>query len=230
MQTPSPKRIIIAVDGPAGVGKSTTAKAVAKALGYLYIDSGAMYRAVTLYVLRHGISPTDAESIAAVLGNIQLTFTAGPEVGQWQICLNTEPVSREVRKPEIAACVSEVAAIPAVREFLVAQQQALGAEKGVVMDGRDIGTVVFPNAELKVFMVADPEERVRRRMHELLEAGDTPSEDEVRRNILHRDRIDSSRSHSPLRQAPDAHILDTTGLSIEQQAEQVLQWAHQALQ
>jgi cytidylate kinase len=221
------RRIVIAVDGPAGVGKSTTARAVAEALGYIFIDSGAMYRAVTLYLLQHGISPTDEASIAQALPNIRITFQRPETASYWQVCLNDENVAQEVRRPEISACVSEVAAVPAVRDFLVAQQRGIGQAKGVVMDGRDIGTVVFPNAELKVFMTADPEARVQRRLAELRLQGLTPNPDEVRRNLQHRDHIDSSRAHSPLRQAPDARVLDTTALDIPAQVSQVLAWARE---
>lgn len=211
------------------MGKSTTARAVAQALGYVFIDSGAMYRAVALYTLRRGIAPDDADGIVAALPNIRLTFRQRTGESHWEVCLNGENVASEIRRPEVAAVVSEVAVIPAVREFLVAQQQEIGRAKGVVMDGRDIGTVVFPDAELKVFMTADPEARVQRRLAELAERGLSADPDEVRRNITHRDRVDSSRAHSPLRQAPDARVLDTSHLDIDAQVAQVLQWAREVM-
>jgi len=222
--------IIIAVDGPAGVGKSTTAREVARRLGYTFIDTGAMYRAVALQVLREGVSPDDPQEVVALLGRLHIHLESIPGTADCEVFLNHECVSDEIRGPEVSGIVSQVAAIPAVREHLVAQQQAIGAAGGVVMDGRDIGTVVFPQAELKVFMKADPEARVQRRLEELVAKGKPISEDQVRENLQHRDKVDSGRATSPLRQAEDARVLDTTHLTVDQQVNQVLRWAEERIQ
>jgi cytidylate kinase len=210
------KKIIIAIDGPAGSGKSTTAKLLAKKLGYLYIDTGAMYRAVTLFWLRSNL-PLEEKYLAPLLDNIKVDLLNKND--HLIILLNGEDVSSEIRKPEVTNYVSPISTFESVRNFLVAQQRNLGNAGGVVMDGRDIGTVVFPNAELKIFLVANTEERVRRRLKELQASGIDIDKDEVERQIVERDRIDSQRTHSPLRKSEDAIEIDTTNLTIEQQVE-----------
>ncbi len=218
------RKIIVAIDGYSSCGKSTLARQLATRLGYRYIDSGAMYRAITLYFLRENISTEDHEAVVAALKNIHLSFEINPRSGESEIHLNEENVCRAVREMLVAEKVSEVAAIREVREAAVAQQQRLGKGKGIVMDGRDIGTVVFPEAELKIFMNADPAIRVMRRFEELYEKDPAISLDEVRINLELRDYIDSNREVSPLRKAEDAILLDNTGLSREEQLEKVMEW------
>ncbi|MBQ9469531.1 MAG: (d)CMP kinase [Bacteroidales bacterium] len=216
-------KIIIAIDGHSSCGKSTFAKRIAQELGYLYVDSGAMYRAIALALLRRNAISNghiDPDALAEVLASSQVGFAADPASGSHITTLNGEPVEHEIRSPQVAAVVSLVAAQPEVRTLLTAQQQALGEQKGIVMDGRDIGTAVFPNAELKIFMTAAPEVRAQRRLRELQQKGQQLSLDEVLASVLERDRIDQSRTHSPLRQAPDALLLDNSHLSVEQQ----MQW------
>ncbi len=222
--------ITIAIDGHSGCGKSTTAKGVARKLGFLYIDSGAMYRAVTLYFLRHNI-PFENENplLLKALSEIHLDFEVCPETGLPEVTLNGEKVESEIRKPEIANHVSPVAALPIVRKAMVKQQQQIGAEGGIVMDGRDIGTIVFPHAELKVFMTANVEVRAARRQKELAEKGISQSLDEVIANLSGRDKIDSSRSEGPLRRADDAQEIDTGLHSIEEQVEIVYDWAKEMM-
>lgn len=210
------KKIIIAIDGPAGSGKSTTARLLAKKLGYLYIDTGAMYRAVTLFWLRSKL-PLEEKYVVSLLDKIKIDLLRSND--KVMILLNGEDVSFEIRAPEVTNFVSPISTFKSVRNFLVDLQRKLGNEGGVVMDGRDIGTVVFPNAELKVFLVAKTEERVRRRLKELLESGVNIDENDVRRQIIERDRIDSQREHSPLKKSDDAEELDTTNLTIEQQVD-----------
>jgi len=211
------KKIIITIDGWSSCGKSTLAKQLAKTLGYVYIDSGAMYRAITLYFLRNHINWLDMEQVEQALGNIILSFRYNNKTQQSEIYLNEENVEYVIRDLVIAEKVSDVAAIREVRSFAVAQQQKMGEEKGIVMDGRDIGTTVFPDAELKIFMTADIAVRVERRFKEMYEKNPNISIEEVKANLEMRDYIDSHREVSPLRKAADAIELDNTTLTIEEQ-------------
>ncbi len=212
------KKIIIAIDGPAASGKSTTAKLVADQLGYLHIDTGAMYRAMALKVLRSNISPTDSASIARLAGltTVRLVHKPGQNKNL-RVELDGHEVSEEIRLPEVTNIVSPVSTIQAVRALMVKEQRAMGKEGGIVLEGRDIGTVVFPNAELKIFMKADPRERALRRKRELDTKGVTVLLDQLEQEIIERDTIDSQREISPLRMADDAVVVDTTNLTIEQQ-------------
>ncbi len=214
-------KIIIAVDGYSSCGKSTTAKGVAARLGYAYIDTGAMYRAVTLYFFQNHLSHTNPKDVAKALENIKIDFRRDPETGRNETYLNGLNVEDEIRKLYIANMVSEVSAISEVRRAMVAQQQRMGRSKGIVMDGRDIGTVVFPTAELKIFMTADPLVRAERRQIELLARGDMLDVQEILTNIQHRDHIDTTRADSPLRQAHDAILIDTTGMTLDGQIQLV---------
>ena len=225
----STKKIIIAIDGFSSCGKSTLAKRLATQLSYTFIDTGAMYRAITLYFLRNSVDLSNHQAIEAALQNIELHFELNNATKQSEIFLNGENVAHLIRELLVADKVSEVAAIKEVRHFAVAQQQVMGAKKGIVMDGRDIGTVVFPEAELKIFMTADPETRVLRRFDELYAINPHISIDEVRHNLELRDYIDSNRAESPLRQAEDARILDNTHLDREQQFALVLEWVNHCL-
>lgn len=213
------KSIIIAIDGYSSSGKSSMARALAKRIGYRYIDSGAMYRAVTLYAMRHGMtSPdgsVDTEAIIRTLPEITVDFMVTPE-GQHTM-LNGEDVEKEIRQMAVSNFVSEIAAIPQVRHALVAMQQAFGTSKGIVMDGRDIGTTVFPDAEMKVFVNASAETRAQRRFAELIEKGTPASYEEVLANVVHRDHIDETREESPLRKADDAVVLDNSTMTIDEQ-------------
>lgn len=220
-------KIIIAIDGYSSCGKSTLARQLAAQLGYNYIDSGAMYRAVTLYFLRNGVDLSNPAQVASALGSIHLHFEYNASRSKSEIFLNDENVERFIRDLIVAEKVSEVAAIREVRKFAVAQQQQMGKKRGIVMDGRDIGTVVFPDAELKIFMTADLEIRVKRRFEELCESGQEGTLEDVQHNLAMRDYIDSNREESPLRQAADALILDNSGLSREEQLEKVLAWVHE---
>lgn len=217
--------IIITIDGYSSCGKSTLAKALAKHLHYIFIDSGAMYRAITLYFLKNGIPFTDKAVVENALHHIHLSFQRNTSTGDNEMFLNDENVSSAIREMIISDNVSEVAAIKEVREFAVAQQRNMGLHKGLVMDGRDIGTTVFPNAELKIFMTADTETRVQRRFQELKPKQPDITPDEVRTNLEKRDYIDSHREISPLRKAADAVVLDNTNLSMEEQLKIVLTWA-----
>ena len=208
-------KIIVAIDGYSSCGKSTLAKDLARRLSYVYVDSGAMYRAVTLYFLRHSISPTDLDKVKAEIPNIHLRFNISE--GSSCIFLNGENVAHEIRTMAVNQLVSPVAAISAVRRAMVAQQRLMGSEKGLVMDGRDIGTVVFPEAELKLFITASIEIRTERRWLELQERGFDISRKEVEKNLIERDHIDTSRSDSPLAKAEDAIEIDNSFLDRHQQ-------------
>lgn len=218
--------INIAIDGYAGCGKSTTAREVARQLGYIYIDTGAMYRAVTLFLLRNGIPfDTESDALAAALPQINIEFGERNAEGERPIVLNGEPVESFIRRPDVSAAVSPVSTLVSVRKNLVAQQKRMAQRKGVVMDGRDIGTVVLPDAALKVFVTADIRIRVARRQVELEKKGIHWSAEEIRNNMETRDHIDSSREEGPLKQAADARVLDTSGLTITDQVNQVVAWA-----
>ncbi len=221
------KKIIIAIDGWSSCGKSTLAKQLAKKLGYVYVDSGAMYRAITLYFLRNNVDWTSKKEVQAALKEIHLDFQYNVKSGSSEIYLNDENVEYVIRDLLIAEKVSDVAAIREVRTFAVAQQQKLGQKKGIVMDGRDIGTVVFPKAELKIFMTADNAVRVERRFKELFEKNPNITIEEVKYNLEMRDYIDSHREVSPLRKANDAIVLDNTNLSEKEQLEKALSWARE---
>ena len=218
------KKIIIAIDGFSSCGKSTLAKAMAKALEYVFVDTGAMYRAIALYFLRNNIAFNDIAANEA-LHAIELKFKFNNLTQKSDMYLNGENVEQEIRAMQVSQKVSEVASIAAVRDFAVAQQQAMGTDKGIVMDGRDIGTVVFPNAALKIFVTADPAVRLERRYQELLQTNPAILKEEVAENLQQRDLMDSTRAHSPLRQAEDALVLDNTNLDREQQFELAMQWA-----
>lgn len=211
------RKITIAIDGHSSCGKSTMAKDLARKIGYIYVDTGAMYRAVTLYALRNGMLD-DKESLEQALGDIKITFRLNEE-SRPETYLNGENVEREIRSIEVSNHVSPIATLPFVRKFLVAQQQAMGTEKGIVMDGRDIGTVVFPDAELKIFVTASAEVRAQRRYDELKAKGQEASYEEILKNVVERDYIDSHREVSPLRKADDAIELDNSHMTIAQQNE-----------
>lgn len=216
------KKIIIAIDGYSSCGKSTLAKELAMKLGYAYIDSGAMYRAITLYFLRNFVDFTDHEKVLDALTNINLSFVFNEHRGASDIYLNDENAEPYIRDMIVSEKVSQVAAIKEVRSFAVAQQKRMGRKKGIVMDGRDIGTAVFPDAELKLFMTAAPEVRVLRRFKELYNTNPDITIDEVRHNLELRDYIDSTREESPLHQAADAVVLDNSSMSREEQLEFVM--------
>jgi len=220
------KKIVIAIDGYSSCGKSTLAKQLAKELDYIFVDSGAMYRAITLFFLRNNIDIQDVKAISAALNNITLTFKYNSLAGKSDIFLNEENVALQIREMRVNDHVSDVAALEAVRTFAVAQQQQMGQQKGIVMDGRDIGTTVFPDAELKIFVTADIDIRVQRRLLELREKNPSVTEAEVKQNLQWRDQIDSSREVSPLRQATDAIVLDNSKLTREEQLAIVLGWAN----
>ncbi|MBD5310071.1 MAG: (d)CMP kinase [Bacteroides sp.] len=217
------KKIIIAIDGYSSSGKSTMARALARRIGYVYVDSGAMYRAVTLYAMRNGMTSPDGKidtpRLVAALPQIEVTFNAAGADGVQHTLLNGEDVEKEIRSMEVSSLVSPVAVIPEVRERLVALQQKFGEEKGIVMDGRDIGTTVFPDAEMKVFVCAGPEVRARRRWLELKEKGEETDFEAVLANVKERDRIDTTREVSPLRKAEDALELDNGEMTPAEQME-----------
>lgn len=215
------KKIVIAIDGFSSCGKSTMAKDLAREVGYIYVDTGAMYRAVTLFAMRNDVFDAegniDETRLKALLPDVKLTFQLNNETKLPEVCLNGENVERYIRTLEVSQHVSPIAALPFVREKLVEQQQAMGNEKGIVMDGRDIGTVVFPNAELKIFVTASAEIRAQRRFKELETKGMPADFDEILQNVEQRDYIDTHRETSPLRQADDALVLDNGHLTIAEQ-------------
>ena len=214
------RKITIAIDGFSSCGKSTMAKDLAKRIGYVYVDSGAMYRAVTLYAMEHGCfngEQLDVEKLRSKMGDIHISFLFNPETGKPDTYLNNIKVEDRIRTMEVSERVSIVAALDFVRSEMVAQQQAFGKEKGVVMDGRDIGTTVFPDAELKIFLTASPEIRAQRRYDELKAKGEEASFDEILENVKERDYLDQHREVSPLVQAEDAILLDNSHLTIEEQ-------------
>lgn len=215
------KKIVIAIDGFSSCGKSTMAKDLAREVGYIYVDTGAMYRAVTLFAMRNDVFDAegniDETRLKALLPDVKLTFQLNNETKLPEVCLNGENVERYIRTLEVSQHVSPIAALPFVREKLVEQQQAMGNEKGIVMDGRDIGTVVFPNAELKIFVTASAEIRAQRRFKELETKGMPANFDEILQNVEQRDYIDTHRETSPLRQADDALVLDNSHLTIADQ-------------
>ncbi len=215
------KKIIVAIDGHSSCGKSTMAKDLAREVGYIYVDTGAMYRTVTLYALRHGMFQSDGtvneEVLREAMPTVQVSFVLDPATQLPHACLNGEDVENDIRGMEVSSHVSPIAALPFVREAMTRQQQLMGQAKGIVMDGRDIGTVVFPQAELKVFVTASAEVRAKRRYDELTAKGKTVNYEEILKNVTERDYIDSHRSVAPLRQAPDALLLDNSHLTIAEQ-------------
>jgi cytidylate kinase len=222
-------KIIITLDGYSSCGKSTLARQLANELNYVFIDSGAMYRAITLYFLRNHIDWKDPKEIHKALGEITLEFQYNERSGQSDMFLNDENVEALIRDMLVSENVSEVSALKEVREFAVAQQQQMGDRKGIVMDGRDIGTTVFPDAELKIFVTADPAVRVERRFKELFEKNPAITVEEVRNNLEMRDYIDSNREFSPLRKAADAIELDNSNMSREEQLALALQWSKEKM-
>ncbi|MEM8899944.1 MAG: (d)CMP kinase [Bacteroidota bacterium] len=222
--------ITIAIDGYAACGKSSTAKTVARELGYRYIDSGAMYRAVTLYFQLYNIPFEEMnDQLLASLENLKVDFQINPETNKSEVYLNDKPVEHLIRMPEVSAQVSLAAKHKPVRVAMVAAQRNMGAEKRIVMDGRDIGTVVFPDAELKVFMMADMDIRAKRRQLELQEKGVDQSLEDIKHNLAERDHIDTTRKESPLKQAEDALILDTSDMDFREQVAQVIAWAKERM-
>lgn len=219
------KKIIITIDGWSSCGKSTLAKQLARKLGYVYIDSGAMYRAITLYFLRNHIDWTDKKEVEAALKEVHLDFRFNEQAEVSEMYLNDENVEYVIRDLVVAEKVSDISAIKEVRDFAVKQQQKLGSKKGIVMDGRDIGTVVFPKAELKIFMTADNTVRVERRFREMYEKNPNITIEEVKNNLEMRDYIDSHREVSPLKKADDAIVLDNTNLTETEQLNKALAWA-----
>lgn len=226
------RKIIIAIDGYSSTGKSTVAKRLANALGYVYVDTGAMYRAVTLYALDNGFikDSLDTNALIQSLPNIDLKFVPNQSLGKSEMYLNGENVEQKIRNMKVSESVSQVAAVEEVREKLVELQQAMGAEKGIVMDGRDIGTVVFPEAELKIFMTASPETRAHRRYKELLDKGDDVTFERVLKNVSARDYIDSTRTVSPLQRAKDAIKIDNSDMGQEEQFERIYNFAQRIIQ
>lgn len=225
------RKITIAIDGYSSTGKSTIAKRLAAALGYIYVDTGAMYRAVTLYALDNGYigDQKDIPSLIEHLPEIELKFVPNKDTGRSDMYLNGKNVEKEIRSMKVSKQVSKIATIKEVRKMLVNIQQQMGKDKGVVMDGRDIGTVVFPNAELKLFMTASPETRATRRYKELLDRGEKVSFEEVLKNVEERDRIDSTREVSPLRMAKDAIEFDNSDMGLEEQFERIHDFAQRVI-
>ena len=228
------KKIVIAIDGYSSCGKSTMAKNLARQLGYVYVDTGAMYRAVTLYALRHQLFKADGEvdaaSLQQAMPDIRISFQFNAQTGKPDTYLNDELVEQEIRTMQVSERVSKIAALPFVRTALVAQQQRMGGDKGIVMDGRDIGTVVFPHAELKIFVTASAEVRAQRRYDELQLKGMPARYDDILKNVQERDYIDSHREVSPLRKADDAIELDNSNLTIDEQQQWLLQQVDKVLQ
>lgn len=212
--------LVIAIDGPAGAGKSTVARTVARSLGYLYIDTGAMYRAVTLAVLQAGIHPEDRAAVERIAADVTIELTPSPTGNR--VLLNGDDVTERIRTPEVSDAVSPVAAVPGVRRHMLEKQRQLAARGAVVMDGRDIGTVVLPDADVKLFLTASAAERAERRWRELQAAGHHETLDAIRRNIEARDRLDATRSVAPLRKAPDAIEIDTTEKAVDAVVAEVL--------
>jgi cytidylate kinase len=223
------KKIIVTIDGWSSTGKSTLAKQLAKALGYVYVDSGAMYRAITLYFLRNHVDWTDKKEVKKAIKEVNIEFQNNPKTEISEIFLNGENVEYVIRDLVVAEKVSEIAAIKDVREFAVAQQQKMGEERGIIMDGRDIGTVVFPDAELKIFMEADSSVRVERRFKELFEKNPNITIEEVKANLEMRDYIDSHREVSPLKKAKDSLVLDNTNLTEKEQFQKAMEWAQKKI-
>ncbi|MDX9725269.1 MAG: (d)CMP kinase [Bacteroidales bacterium] len=220
------KKLIIAIDGYSSCGKSTFAKAIARELNYIYIDSGAMYRAVTLYCLRKGYAGKGEirmNDILADIGDIDICFVYNPDIGEYETYLNNENVEREIRGIEVSSHVSRISQIPEVREKMVELQRQIGVFKGIVMDGRDIGTVVFPDADLKIFMTASVDIRAKRRYDELRSKNIHVDPDEIRKNIIARDIADENRDISPLRKADDAMVLDNSRMTVDEQMEWVME-------
>lgn len=220
------KKITIAIDGFSSTGKSTVAKQLAKHLGYIYVDTGAMYRAVTLFAMQQGFIDKDhfnVDKLIAALDNITISFKFNETAGFAEVYLNGVNIEKEIRTLEVSQFVSQVAVVSEVRSQLVKQQQQMGKDKGVVMDGRDIGTVVFPDAELKLFMIASADKRAQRRFDELINRGDKVSFEEVLKNVEDRDYVDSHREDSPLRKADDAIEIDNSDLDLESQFKKVLE-------
>lgn len=221
----SNKKIIIAIDGFSSTGKSTIAKQLAKELNYIYVDTGAMYRAVTLYAMQNKIiakNTFDQQNLIDALPNIQLQFKFNPELGFAEMYLNGTNVEKEIRTIEVSKLVSKVSEVSKVRKKLVQEQQAMGQEKGIVMDGRDIGTVVFPDAELKLFMTASADKRATRRYKELLDRGDNVNYEEILHNVQERDHIDSTRKDSPLVKGNDAIEFDNSDMGLKEQFERIM--------
>lgn len=223
------KKIIITIDGWSSTGKSTLAKQLAKALNYVYVDSGAMYRAITLYFLRNHVGWTHKKEVTRAMKQINIEFQTNPKTGASEVYLNGENVEYVIRDLVVAEKVSEVAAIKEVREFAVAQQKKMGKHKGIIMDGRDIGTVVFPHAELKIFMTADSSVRVERRFKEMFEKNPNITIEEVKANLEMRDYIDSHREISPLRKARNSMALDNTNLTQKEQFQKAMEWAQKKI-
>lgn len=225
------KKITIAIDGHSSCGKSTMAKDLARRIGYVYVDTGAMYRSVTLYALRHGIiteGKIDEARLLAEMPNIDISFKFNPSTQRPDTYLNGELVESEIRNMQVSSMVSPIATLGFVRSAMVKQQQAMGREGGIIMDGRDIGTTVFPNAELKIFVTASPEVRAQRRYDELTAKGEQCDLAEILKNVQQRDYIDSHREVSPLRQAPDALLLDNSHMTIDEQNEWLMQRVEEA--
>jgi CMP/dCMP kinase len=224
------KKIIITIDGYSSCGKSTVARQLAKELNYIFIDSGAMYRAITLYFLQNKVNLHDEAAVNTALASINLSFVFNAATGKSDMYLNGVNVEATIREMYISDNVSTIAADAAVREFAVAQQRKIGQQKGIVMDGRDIGTTVFPNAELKIFMTADIDVRVERRYKEVVAANAGITREEVKQNLAMRDHLDSTRAISPLRKADDALVLDNSNLTMAEQLTLVLQWVNERIQ